>query len=173
MSSIGRLAELIGALSATDPDAGQETRIALRSGRSLVDSQQRLACDLGQLKADGPTGFPLADSCSVDRVPVGRNIVHTERHEFAATQPLSIARLNMARSRLRRSSCNFARIDHTWPGLNGGFGPVSLPLFLAGRRGLAICDVKLLSYMVGRLIPACDGRRQLVGYTAASELDLP
>src|SRR5262245_36097903 len=39
----------------------------------------------------------------------------------------------MARSRVRRSNCNFARID-TCPDRNGGFGPGSLPLLYAGRR---------------------------------------
>ena len=40
---------------------------------------------------------------------------------------LSMARLNMARSRVRFSSCNLARIAQTWPGRNGGFGPGILP----------------------------------------------
>jgi len=47
---------------------------------------QCLACDLGQFEADGPAGFPLAVSCSVDRVPIGRHIIHTERHKVATTQ---------------------------------------------------------------------------------------
>ena len=51
---------------------------------------------------------------------------------------LSIARLNMARSRVRRSNCNMARMDHTCAGRNGGFGPASLPLFQTGRRGLGL-----------------------------------
>jgi len=41
--------------------------------------------------------------------------------------------------------------DQTWPGRNGGFGPASLPLFPAGRRGAVICDEGLLSFMVGLL----------------------
>jgi hypothetical protein len=69
-----------------------------------------------------------------------------------------------------------ARIDHTCPGRNGGFGPVSLPLFHAGRRGLAIGDEELLSFMVSLLLrdlPACDDVCQLVDFTAASGVDLP
>ena len=63
------------------------------------------------------------------------------------------------KSRGRRSNCNLARIDHTCPGRNGGFGPVSLPSFHAGRRGLAIGDEELLSFMVSLLLrdlPDCD-----------------
>jgi hypothetical protein len=40
-------------------------------------------------------------------------------------------------------------MDHTCPGRNGGFGPVNLPLFHAGRRGLAIGDEGLPSFVVG------------------------
>jgi len=59
-----------------------------------------------------------------------------------------MARLNMARSRVRFSICSFARIAQTWPGRNGGFGPGILPLFQAGRPGLGL-DEGLLSFMVG------------------------
>jgi hypothetical protein len=48
------------------------------------------------------------------------------------------------------------------PGRNGGFGPVSLPIFQAGGRALAICDEGLLSFMVGLLFerpPSCGGRQ--------------
>src|SRR5215467_3885180 len=78
---------------------------------------------------------------------------------------LSIARLNMARSRVRRSSFNLARIDHTCPGRNGGFGttplaPIAsysrqpdaaLRLFQAAGRGLEICEEGLFSFMGGRV----------------------
>ena len=60
---------------------------------------------------------------------------------------LSMARLNNAKSRVRRSSCNLARMHHTCPGRSGGFGPVSLPLFHAGRFSPALDDGKLLSFM--------------------------
>ena len=48
---------------------------------------------------------------------------------------LSIARLRIAQPRVRRSNCNFARMDQASPGRNGVFGPVSLPLFHAGLPG--------------------------------------
>src|SRR5580704_13249139 len=46
---------------------------------------------------------------------------------------LSIARLNIARSRTRPSIWSFVRIDQTCFGLSGGFAPVSLPLFQGTR----------------------------------------
>ena len=145
----GRLPHF-GASSTIDPDAGQGTRIALLSGRSLVGSQQRLACDLGQFEADGPARFPLADSCSVDRVPVRRHVIHAERHEISATHFIDrkVEHGQVARAALQLQLCpdrpHVARSQC-------GFGPVSLPLFQAGRRGLAICDEGLLSFMVGLL----------------------
>jgi len=163
----GRVLEPVQA-SAADPLGKQPSILARRQrlirGTSARKQQlprfpaalqqvvvQRLACDLGQLEADGPTRFALADSCSVDRVAVGCHVVHRSATRSQPRSLLSIARLNIARSRVRRSSCNLARIDHTCPRRNGGFGPVSLPLFQAGRRGLAVCDEGLLSFMVGLL----------------------
>src|SRR5450631_1376352 len=49
---------------------------------------------------------------------------------------LSIARLNIARSRTRPSIWSFVRIDQTCLGRSGGFAPVSLPLFQGVRVGL-------------------------------------
>src|SRR6201996_668576 len=48
---------------------------------------------------------------------------------------LSIARLNMARSRARPSICSFVRIDQTCLGRSGGFAPVNFPLFHGSRLG--------------------------------------
>src|SRR5262249_21169547 len=41
---------------------------------------------------------------------------------------LSMARLNIAKSRVRPSTCSLVRIDQTCFGRSGGFAPVSLPL---------------------------------------------
>src|SRR6266849_6253853 len=41
---------------------------------------------------------------------------------------LSIARLNIAKSRVRPSTWSFVRIDQTCFGRSGGFAPISLPL---------------------------------------------
>jgi hypothetical protein len=46
-----------------------------------------------------------------------------------------MARLNMARSRVRPAICNLVRIDQTCFGRRGGFAPTSLPLFQGSRRG--------------------------------------
>src|SRR3974377_2391613 len=46
---------------------------------------------------------------------------------------LSIARLNIARSRVLPSNCSLLRIDQMSFGRNGGLAPVSFPLFQAKR----------------------------------------
>src|SRR5712675_498211 len=48
---------------------------------------------------------------------------------------LSIARLNIARSRLRSAIWSLVRIDQTCLGRSGGLAPISLPLFQAARFG--------------------------------------
>jgi hypothetical protein len=49
---------------------------------------------------------------------------------------LSIARLNIAKSRVCPCICNRVRIDQTCFGRNGGFWPMILPLFQGSRRGV-------------------------------------
>ena len=54
----------------------------------------------------------------------------------AASQPrslLSIAKLNMARSRTARRFCRWIRMAQMPFGFSGGFWPMSLPLFQASR----------------------------------------
>src|SRR5262249_2010903 len=46
---------------------------------------------------------------------------------------LSIARLNIARSRVLPSNSSLLRIDQMYFGLSGGLAPVSFPLFQAKR----------------------------------------
>src|SRR6516225_4857612 len=60
---------------------------------------------------------------------------------------LSMARLNRARSRVRRSSCSLVLIDHTWLGLSGGFAPGNLPLFQGIRRDELSEGRTLLSFI--------------------------
>jgi hypothetical protein len=55
---------------------------------------------------------------------------------------LSMARLNIAKSRVRPSTWSLVRIDQTCFGRSGGFAPISLPLFqgeclAAGGLGFA------------------------------------
>src|SRR5262249_8275205 len=136
--------------SATDlTRAGPGTRIALLSGRSLVGSRPALGVSPRSARSGPADPFPLADSSSVERVPVGRHIIHAERHEVATTQ-LAVDR-KIEHGQVARAGLQLQLgpdRPHV-PGRNGGFGPVSLPLFQAGRLGLAICDEGLLSFMVG------------------------
>src|SRR3954449_8655305 len=68
---------------------------------------------------------------------------------------LSMAKLNMARSRTRPSIWSFVRIDQTCLGRSGGFAPVSLPLF-QGRYRVAVAVVFSRCSMV-QLLPCKRG----------------
>src|ERR1700737_4133538 len=48
---------------------------------------------------------------------------------------LSMAGLNIAKSRIRPATCNFVRIVQTCLGRSGGLAPVNLPLFQGTRLG--------------------------------------
>jgi hypothetical protein len=132
--------------------AGEQALAGAAAGGTQV-LVERMARHLGQLEADGPTGLALADGRAVDGVAVGRHVVDAQRDQIAAAQLAVDGEVEQARSRVRRSSCNFARMDHTWPGRSGGFGPVSLPLLRAGRGESAGDDGGLPSFMVDH--PSC------------------
>src|SRR6476661_6627732 len=63
---------------------------------------------------------------------------------------LSIAKLNIAKSRLRPSTCSLVRINQTYFGCSGGLAPVNFPLF-QGARWEAI-GIDVLSYCIGGLL---------------------
>src|ERR1700690_4336240 len=56
---------------------------------------------------------------------------------------LSIARLNIARSRLRSAIWSLVRIVQTCFGRSGGLAPTSLPLFQGARLGAGATDVSM------------------------------
>src|ERR1700680_5154045 len=56
---------------------------------------------------------------------------------------LSIATLNIARSRVRPAICSLVRIDQTCFGRSGGLAPTNLPLFQGTRFGAAGAGVSL------------------------------
>src|SRR6516162_10714344 len=68
---------------------------------------------------------------------------------------LSIARLNKARLRARRSTWSRTRIDHTSLGFRGRFCPIRRPLFQGSRRGT---DGRLLSSMIVSSEPTAPSR---------------
>jgi hypothetical protein len=97
----------------------------------LVGSLQiiiyRLAGLLAQFKSDGPPGFfcrTVARSAVYPPAATSSTRMATTSHPRSL---LSIARLNIARSRARPSIWSFVRIDQTCLGRSGGFAPVSLP----------------------------------------------
>ena len=97
----------------------------------IVDRLPRL---LRQLKPDGPPGLLLPHCSAIDRIPAGRNVSTRSATTSQPRSLLSIARLNIAKSRTRPSICNRVRIDQTCFGRNGGFWPMSLPLFQGSTR---------------------------------------
>src|SRR5438105_9389612 len=68
---------------------------------------------------------------------------------------LSIARLNKARFRARRSTWSRTRIDHTSLGFRGRFCRIRRPLFQGSRRGT---DGWLLSSMIASSEPTAPSR---------------
>ena len=114
--------------------AGKEVLTRLFVGGSDVDVDG-LSGLLGHLEPDRLAGLLLAHRGAIDSMSVRRHFFHLET---ATSQPLSLlsmARLNIARSRVRPSICSLLRIDQTFLGRSGGFAPVSLPLFHGSRRG--------------------------------------
>src|SRR5262245_33614533 len=78
----------------------------------------------------------LADRRAFDCVAVRCNVIDFDGHLSQPRSLRSIAKLNMARSRVRPSTINRVLIDQTWFGRSGGLAPISLPLF---RGVLVFC----------------------------------
>src|SRR5437879_1450166 len=84
------------------------------------------------------TGRPVFFCRTIARSAVYPPAATSSTRMATTSQPrslLSIARLNMARSRARPSIWSFVRIDQTCWGRSGGFAPVSFPLFHGARLG--------------------------------------
>src|SRR3984893_12248610 len=108
---------------------------------SEIGTNRRL--EVGQSMSALPvTGRPVFFCRTVARSAVYPLAAISSTLIATTSQPrslLSIARLNMARSRARPSIWSLVRIGQTCLGRNGGFAPVTLPLFqgtrLWGRGG--------------------------------------
>src|SRR5208283_690700 len=100
----------------------------------------------GTADIDWPPAPIASDSKRTGRpVFLWRTVARASAYPFGATsstfiattsQPrnlLSIARLNIAKSRVRLSICSLVRIDHTCLAKSGGFAPISFPLFQGVR----------------------------------------
>src|SRR5262249_18336838 len=61
---------------------------------------------------------------------------------------LSIARLNIAKSRLRSAIWSFVRIDQTCFGRSGGLAPTRLPLFSGPRAREGTTEVSLVCMVI-------------------------
>src|SRR6516162_1782188 len=62
------------------------------------------------------------------------NVFDPQSDDISSSSLLSMARLNIAKSRIRRASSNLVRIDQTCFGRRGGFAPINFPLFQGSRR---------------------------------------
>ncbi|MBT1517034.1 hypothetical protein KIP88_42420 [Bradyrhizobium sp. SRL28] len=113
----------------------QEFAGSFGSGLEIVIN--RLTGLLAQFKSDGTPGFLLTNRCAIRRVSASGDILDPDGNDITAPK-LSIARLNMARSRARPSIWSFVRIDQTCLGRSGGFAPVSFPLFHGTRLGVVV-----------------------------------
>src|SRR3954469_20747620 len=114
-----------------------------------------------------PIGTPAAADSVIrhtDLLTLLQEVYFDADSQATTSQPrslLSIARLNIAKSRVRPSTCSLVRIDQTCLGRRGGFAPISFPLFQgirlsAGSSEFALsCMVVLLGYRGGRACLPC------------------
>src|SRR5450631_1932123 len=141
--------------NAADP-FGNETRILARCYGTVVTTTAgkqefarrfvgRLQIVIDRLRVcslnSNLTGRPVFFCRTVARSAVYPPAATSSTRIATTSQPrslLSIARLNMARSRARPSIWSFVRIDQTCLGRSGGFAPVSFPLFQGTRLGLEV-----------------------------------
>jgi hypothetical protein len=76
----------------------------------------------------------LHEGRSRDHVTSHADVLNLKRVKSHARSLLSMARLNIANSRALEDICSLVRIAHISRSFNGGFWPVSLPLFHGTRR---------------------------------------
>jgi len=142
------------AMRGTVPDrVGRQTGLHQVSYQHPYVVIDRLSGLLGQFKPDGLARLLLPHRCT-DRLkyPLGATSSTLRAKTSQPRSLLSMARLNITKSRVRPSTCSLVRIDQTCFGRSGGFAPVSLPLFqdrrldVIGTAFSVSCMVILLSY---------------------------
>lgn len=75
------------------------------------------------------SGLALTDASSIGRQAARGNVLDFDVDDVTPRSLLSIARLNIAKSRILPSNCSLVRIDHTCLVCSGGLAPISLTLF--------------------------------------------
>jgi hypothetical protein len=136
LSGFGDGSSRFPSTSCRSPSTEQKFAWVLASGFDVaVDGLPRL---LRQFKPDGPPSLLLPHCGTINRVPAWCDILDPKCDDIAPRSLLSIARLNIAKSRVLPSICNRVRIDQTCFGLNGGFWPMNLPLFQGSLRGVEV-----------------------------------
>jgi hypothetical protein len=119
----------------------------------------------------------LAHGRPIDGIAVRSNVFDLESDDIAASNLLSMARLNIARSRVRCSIWSLVRIAQTCFCRSGGLAPVSFPLFQGIRFGvgsseLALpCMAVLLGYKGGRACLARTGAEIVSAFGGEAGID--
>jgi len=98
-------------------------------------------------------GLLLDDRCLNLTVPPRITSPTRSRTRSQPRSLLSIARLNIARSRTRRSCCSRVRVAQICRGFKGGFAPMIRPVFQAGR----IDGCRAISMIASSLRDAASG----------------
>src|SRR5258708_14839733 len=109
---------------------------------------RRLPGLFGNLESHRHAGLLLAHCCALDGVSVRRNVFHLRATTSQPRSLLSIARLNIARSRLRSATWSLVRIDQTCFGRSGGLAPTSLPLFQGPRLSEGATEASLSGMVI-------------------------
>jgi hypothetical protein len=114
--------------------AEEELARFLASGFDVVvDGLPRL---LRQLKPDGSTGFLLANCRAIDCIPTRCNILNPKCDDIATPQLAVDCQIEHRQVAYPPVHLQPGRIDQTCFGSNGGFWPMSLPLFQGSPRGV-------------------------------------
>jgi hypothetical protein len=117
---------------ARTPSAGKQEFTGLLA-RSLYIIIDRLSGLIRQFEPDRLPVFLCRTVARSIAYPLGATSSTLSATTSQPRNLLSMARLNIAKSRVLPSTCNLVRIDQTCFGRRGGFAPVSLPLFQAVR----------------------------------------
>ena len=107
----------------------------VESGEPLADSSTGL---IGNLELHRAAGLLLNDDRAIANSSASEHVIDPQPDEIAALELLSIARLNIARSRRRPFICSRTRIVQTSFGFSGRFWPIRRPLFQGARRRVGI-----------------------------------
>jgi hypothetical protein len=100
----------------------------------------RLAGVLGDLESNRQAGLILTDCCSIDRISMRSKVLDFERHNIQNAQ-LAVDREITSPDRARVLYLQQFELPRR-AGRNGGFAPISLPLFQAMRSAVKLIGLE-------------------------------